>query len=206
MVKEQSEVSTPYVIKRLESLINRISTVLNRGRKVDTEALNKAIRSFEIQIESIIERTEEIDKIQEILNDKYYFPSVDSVISFVQERYAKKVTPIKSRKAVMWKSAKIIAMDGGVNRLKEELSSIPLPHQKEIPLKAGLYGMSLEEIEKELNDSNKYPDVVSLKKVLRGMLPSKKISDLNTREGLVQVTLEYIRKKRGASIFSERTA
>jgi len=206
MVKKRSEASTPNAIRRLESLINRISKVLNQGEKVDTEALNKAIRNFETQVEGIIERTDEIDKIQEILNDKYYFPSIDSVISFIQNKYAKKVTYSKSRKSTVWTSAKIIAANGGVKRLKEEISSIPLQHQRDVPLDVGLYGMSLDEIEKELNDSNKYPDDSSLKKVLRGVLPSKKISDLHTREGLVQAALEYVRKKRGASIFSERTA
>ncbi len=47
----------------------------NRGHSYAMKReYNKAIGDFESRVERILESTDELDKIQEILNDKYYFP------------------------------------------------------------------------------------------------------------------------------------
>lgn len=200
-VKSKDDASSR-VNKRMEHLTEKISVALAQNKKLSVTELNKAIGDFEGRVERILESTDELDKIQEILNDKYYFPNTDSIISYVQEAFAKKVTYKKNRRVVTWAAAKIIQAEGGLNRLREDVFSFKraVP-QKEAPV-INLYALSLEEIERELSDTSKYPDIIALKRALKGFLPSKKLSDLHSREGLIQTAIEAMKRMRGVSVFS----
>jgi len=190
------------IIKRMEQLVAKISAALAQSKKPHVAELSKAMGDFESRVERILERTEELDKIQVILNDKYYFPNIDSIICYVQQTFSKKLPYKKNRRAVAWDAAKVIDTEGGVDRLKQDVSSFQrAPSKKEAPV-VDLYALSLEEIQQELSDVSKYPDIIALKKILRGLLPSKKLSDLHSREGLIQATIRAIERKRGVSVFS----
>lgn len=194
--------SSPRIIKRMEKLTANISAMLAQSEKPNVAELSKAIDDFESRAERILQRTEELDKIQEILNDKYYFPNIDSIIYYVQQAFSKKLPYKKNRRAVAWAAAKVIGAEGGVERLKQDVLSFErVPSRKEAPA-VDLYGLSLEEIQQELSDVSKYPDIIALKRILRGLLSSKKLSDLHSREGLIQAAIRTIERKRGVSVFS----
>lgn len=201
VVKSKDDASSR-INKRMERLAANISVALAQNKKLSVAELNKAIGDFESRVERILESTDELDKIQEILNDKYYFPNTDSIVSYVQQAFSKKVAYNKNRRAVAWTAAKIVQAEGGLNRLKEDVSSFKrtIP-RREAPV-TNLYALSLEEIEKELSDTSKYPDMIAVKKALKGLLPSKKLSDFHSREGLIQAAIEVMKRTRSVSIFS----
>lgn len=190
------------IIKRMEQLVAKISAALAQSKKPNVAELSKAMGDFESRVERILERTEELDNIQEILNDKYYFPNIDSIIYYVQQAFSKKLSYKKNRRAVAWAAAKVIDTEGGVDRLKQDVLSFErAPSRREAPA-VNLYALSLEEIQQELSDVSKYPDTIALRRILRGFLSSKKLSDLHSREGLIQATIRAIERKRGVSVFS----
>lgn len=194
--------SSTRIIKRMEQLIAKISAALAQSEKPNVAELSKAMGDFESRVERILQRTEELDKIQEILNDKYYFPNIDSIISYVQQAFSKKLAYKKNRRAVAWAAAKVIDTEGGVDRLKQDVLSFKrVPSRREVPA-VNLYALSLAEIQQELSDVSKYPDIIALKRILRGLLSSKKLSDLHSREGLIQAAIRTIERKRGVSVFS----
>lgn len=201
-IKSKDDASSR-VNKRMERLAAKISVALSQNENLSVAELSKAIGDFESRVERILESTEELDKIQETLNDKYYFPNTDSIISYVQQAFSKKVVYKKNRRAVAWAAAKIIQAEGGLDRLKQDVSSFrKVAPQREAP-GVNLYALSLEEIEKELSDVTKYPDIIALRRALRGVLPSKKTSKLHSREGLIQAAVEAMKRIRSVSIFSK---
>lgn len=199
---KSNNIGASRIIKRMESIAAKISVALEQNEKLAGAELSKAISDFESRVERILESTEELDKIQKILNDKYYFPNIDSIISYVQQAFSKKLPYKKNRRAVAWAAAKVIDTEGGVNRLKQDVLSFErVPSREEVPA-VDLYALSLEEIQQELSDVSKYPDIIALKRILRGFLSSKKLSDLHSREGLIQAAIRAIERKRGVSVFS----
>ena len=100
-------------------------------------------------------------------------------------------------------AAKIVQAEGGLNRLNEDVSSFKRTVPRREPPVTNLYALSLEEIEKELSDISKYPDIIAVKKALKGFLPSKKLSDLHSREGLIQAAIEVMKRTRSVGIFSK---
>jgi len=191
------------ITKRLEELTAKISASLIQQEKPKLAELNRAISDFEARVQRILERTDELDKIQEIFNDKYYFPNIDSIISYVQRAFSKKLAYNKNRRAVAWSAAKIACSEGGITKLKEDIAAMArAPSSKEAP-PVNLYSLTSEAIKEELGNTLKYPDNIALKKVLRGVLSSKKLSDLHSRDGLIQAAIKAIERKRSVSVFSK---
>ncbi len=191
------------ITKRMEELTAKISAALIQQEKPRLAELNRAISDFEARVQRILERTDELDKIQEILNDKYYFLNIDSIISYVQQAFSKKLAYNKNRRAVAWAAAKIIHSEGGLSKLKEDVLALRrIPSHKETA-PVNLYALTVKAIKEELSDTGKYPDIIALKGILSGVLSSKKLSDLHSRDGLIEAAIEAIERKRSVSVFSK---
>lgn len=191
------------ITKRMEELTTKISAALMQQDTARVAELNRAIGDFEERVQRILERTPELDKIQEILNDKYYFPNIDSIISYMQQAFSKKLAYNKNRRTVAWAAAKIVHSEGGLSKLKEDVLALRrIPSHKETT-PVNLYALTSKAIKEELSNILKYPDSIALKKVLRGVLSSKKLSDLHSRDGLIEAAIEAIERKRSVSVFSK---
>lgn len=70
---------------------------------------------------------------------------------------------------------------------------------KVLPIWRGFPNMTEEEIRKEFANVEKYPDLESIKAAVKGFLEMRKVSQVKTRETLIEHIIETYRKRQHIS-------
>lgn len=192
------------VLNRLKEIEEKITYALRNRGDVDYEALSKAIGDFGERTDWLLKANGNVMSVMKILTDSYYFPKAANIGEYIVQTYSLKIPLSKSRQATAKRAALIIVKHHGEERLKSDL-----PHLRESlrsrPSRTktiDLRAMQPAEIKQELEDSVKYPDIESLKAAAKGIVPSKKLYHLGSRESIIKIVQEAVERARSVRIFS----
>lgn len=192
------------IIRALDETEKLISEAIDKKKEFNIEKLYDLATDFKFRVQEIIGPDENLGKILEIFNDRYFFPRVQDISNYIDQRFSAKIGNSKSRSYAAWRASRIIVERSNLEGLKSDVKTLresqPRPSK---PSKVNIHMMEIEEIRREFNDEVKYPEVEAIKKALKGIIASKRMSKIQSRETLVELVIDEARRARSVQVFSK---
>ena len=172
---------------------------------MDLAKISEATRDFESRMQALLIPEKEIKPILTIFEDRYYFPKVTHIVDYIREKYGMVLPRSKSRKTVALRAAQVVLQNNGLEKLQGDLSKIREHFSRKPEVrKVNVHMMEIEDIQKEFNDVSKYPTVESIRAAVKGIVPSKKISKLESRDNIIKVITDEVSRARSIRVFSKK--
>jgi hypothetical protein len=194
------------ILNKLKQIEKVIENAMLDHEDIDYDTLSRAVRDFEDRVDWLLKVNENLMSIVQILNDTYYFPMNVDIEEYIRQTYSTKIPTSKSRQAIAKKAALIIVEHKGEEKLRNDLPSLREAAKSRLGKKqiADIRTMELDEIKRELQNSSKYPNIESLRIALKGVIPSRKLHQLQSRESIIEAVLQTIERTRSVRVFSKR--
>lgn len=193
------------ILRTLHHIEEMIMKAMVSRPELDLTGISRSVRNLEAKVQSMLETSEDIKRISEILSNKHYFPKVNDIVDYIRKTYSISIPVSRSKQVVVWKAAKVIADHQGLDMLEMDLQTLRrLRKGREKIPKVNVYRMEINEIEREFNNITKYPDVESIKLAVKDSIPSRKISKIRTREGIIKAITDHVGRLRSAEVFGKK--
>lgn len=183
--------------EKIAQLLSQLHDLINELKR-KTEIWQRDLESLEDRVEGFSDwfKVKPGMLVYSHLFDKNTFPSKASILHFVKRYYFENIPERWDRPRIEKRALEIIQRHEDPARFREILSKFQ-KEKFETP-RVDIHSMTLEEIQKEFENQEKYPDVQSIKAALEPGF-KKLLKDVTRREYAIKRILDEVGRLRSVS-------